>query len=303
MRKEFLLPTDMVNARGEAHFRTLLGSCVSVCLSNVRRNIFAMNHFMLPTNPGRDDVGRYGDTATDRVVRTLMAVDPDVSHYWVGVYGGASVTGHLGAESGIGERNVKMAIAVLRRHGLVVRESDVGGRLGRKVDFWTAENRVHCRSIEEDRVARMGGAAKPSRRGQGLRVLVVDDSAAARAVIRAGLEQAGMHVIGEAANAFDARELIVRDRPDVVTLDLEMPMINGLAFLRQLNKHFPLPVVVVSSSAPSGSERAREVLEAGAQAVVDKADLDMSRGTTNVGRVLVPRVKLAGLSRLVSDGR
>lgn len=301
MREDFLLPGDLVTARGVAHFRTLLGSCVSICVTNKQRKLFGMTHFMLPSNPGSDDLGRYGDTSTHKVLKSLLAMDADPRHYSARVYGGAAVVkGSHGVVGGIGQRNVQVARGLLKRYGIRVTEEDVGGQHGRKLDFWTAEDRVHCRLIKDQY-----NTSESSKNKGGLRVVVVDDSMTARAVIRAGLEKAGMQVVGEADNAFKAREVVVDKEPDVVTLDLEMPRLDGITFLRQLTRHFPTPVVVVSSSAPSGSERARQALAAGAQAVVDKADLDMAgaTGNLNLDRLLVPRVKLAALSRLGTKRR
>lgn len=296
MREEFLLPGDMVTSKGPAHFRTLLGSCVAVCLSNPKRGVFAMNHFMLPDNPGNDDVGRYGDTSTRRIIQTLMALDRDPSHLYARVYGGGAVVGHLGSAGGIGARNIELARKVLSSAGIRTVHEEVGGRDGRKLDFWTQEDRVVCQLIKDQACTTESRGAPVAKNA--LKVLVVDDSAVARAVIRQGVQRAGMNVIAEAANAFEARERIVRLNPDVVTLDLEMPMLDGISFLRQLTKYYPIPVVVVSSSAPSGSDRARQALEAGAQAVVDKADLDMSSHRNNVEKVLIPRIKFAALARL-----
>lgn len=300
MREEFLLPGDLVTARGAAHFRTLLGSCVSICLTNVQRGIFGMTHFMLPTNPGRTEPGRYGDTSTQKVLASLLAMDADPRHYSARVYGGGSlVKSNEPKGSSIGDRNIDIARKLLKHYQIRVTEEDVGGQFGRKLDFWTSEDKVHCRLIKDQH---KDGPSDAKNKG-GLRVVVVDDSQAARAVIRAGLEQAGMQVVGEAEDAFEAREVVVQQEPDVITLDLEMPRLDGITFLRQLSRYFPTPVVVVSSSAPSGSARAREALEAGAQAVVDKADLEMASAGSNLGKLLVPRVKLAALSRLGSRRR
>lgn len=298
MREEFLLPGDLITARGAAHVRTLLGSCVSICLSNLQRRLFAMTHFMLPNNPGHDDLGRYGDSSTKKVLGALFAMDADPRHYAARVYGGAAVVkGGQVNGPGIGERNIQLALSLLEQQGIRIVDQDVGGDSGRKVDFWTEDDRVECRRIIDQAPGAAPQVSTGRRQAGKLRVVVVDDSAVARVVLSKSISQAGMHVVGEADNAFRAREVVLETEPDVITLDLEMPRLDGLAFLRQLMKHFPLPVVVVSSSAPSGSDRARQALEAGAEAVVDKADLDMTGGGGNVEKVLIPRIRLAALSR------
>lgn len=103
------------------------------------------------------------------------------------------------------------------------------------------------------------------------RVVVVDDSAVVREVLTRGLSSdPGIEVVGSAPDAFRAWGLIEKVQPDVVTLDLEMPGMNGISFLRKLLRIRPLPVVVVSSLTPAGSDLALQALEAGAVEVVAK---------------------------------
>lgn len=104
-----------------------------------------------------------------------------------------------------------------------------------------------------------------------IRVLIVDDSPTVCRLFEKGLSRAsGIEVIGVAPDAFVARDMIVKDPPDVVTLDIEMPRMDGLTFLRKLMKHFPLPVVVVSTLAHTGGAKAIEALECGAVEVIEK---------------------------------
>ena len=112
-----------------------------------------------------------------------------------------------------------------------------------------------------------------------IRVLVVDDSALARRAIRDALEQdPGIEVVGVAGDAYIAREKILALDPDVITLDLEMPRMDGLTFLKILRAHHPVPVVVVSSLTPQGSAKALEALAAGAVEVLDKPRGDETLG-------------------------
>ncbi len=104
-----------------------------------------------------------------------------------------------------------------------------------------------------------------------IRVLIVDDSPTVCSVFKRGLSRAkGITVVGVAPDPFVARDMIVKDPPDVVTLDIEMPRMDGLTFLRKLMMHFPLPVVVVSTLTQSGSRKVIEALQAGAVEVVAK---------------------------------
>jgi two-component system chemotaxis response regulator CheB len=111
------------------------------------------------------------------------------------------------------------------------------------------------------------------------RVLVVDDSALVRQAISDALgKDPALEVVGTAPDPYVAREKIARLDPDVITLDLEMPRMDGLTFLRILMKHHPLPVVVVSSLTQAGSQAALEAMEAGAVDVLAKPDGTMSLG-------------------------
>jgi two-component system chemotaxis response regulator CheB len=109
------------------------------------------------------------------------------------------------------------------------------------------------------------------------RVLVVDDSATARRLLSSCLRaEPDIEVVGEASNAFSANELIARHHPDVITLDIEMPGMDGLAFLRHLMKHQPIPVIIISSHTLPGSATAFEALKAGAVDVISKPRAPLS---------------------------
>ena len=128
------------------------------------------------------------------------------------------------------------------------------------------------------------------------RVLIVDDSAVARRAISEALARdPEIEVVGAASDAYVARDQILALQPDVVTLDLEMPRMDGLSFLKILQEYYPVPVVVVSSLTPSGSAKALEALAAGALDVLAKPD-----GSGNLGQLanrLAYHVKAAAHSR------
>ena len=116
-----------------------------------------------------------------------------------------------------------------------------------------------------------------------IKVLIVDDSAVVRKVLSDELSKFDdIEVVGTAVDPFVARDKIAQLRPDVLTLDIEMPRMDGLSFLARLMKYYPLPVVIVSSLTPKGSEAALRALEIGAVEVIDKssqysAPTDMKR--------------------------
>jgi len=130
-----------------------------------------------------------------------------------------------------------------------------------------------------------------------IRVLIVDDSAVVRQVLSNELCKArDIEVVATAVDAYAARDKIVRLRPDVVTLDLDMPRMDGLTFLTKLMKHYPLPVIVVSALSPKGSETALRALELGAVDVVAKPGSGSS--VAEIVESLVDKIRAAANSRL-----
>ncbi len=104
-----------------------------------------------------------------------------------------------------------------------------------------------------------------------IKVLIVDDSAVVRKILTEELSKyKDIEIIGTAVDPYVARDKIVKLQPDVVTLDLEMPRMDGLSFLAKLMKHYPIPVVVLSSLTPKNSEMALKALELGAVEVLGK---------------------------------
>jgi len=106
---------------------------------------------------------------------------------------------------------------------------------------------------------------------QKIKVFIVDDSAIVRKIFSEEIsKESDMEVIGTAPDPFVARDKIVHQKPDVMTLDIEMPRMDGLTFLKKIMKHYPLPVLIVSSLTPKGGKMAMEALEYGAVDVLSK---------------------------------
>jgi two-component system chemotaxis response regulator CheB len=125
-----------------------------------------------------------------------------------------------------------------------------------------------------------------------IRVLVVDDSAVVRQIFAKELARdPEIEVVGTAPDPYVARDLIVQTSPHVVTLDVEMPRMDGITFLRRLMQHHPLPVIVVSSLTPAGGELALEALAAGAVDVLCKPGASFRVG--DMTAQLVDKVKAA----------
>jgi two-component system chemotaxis response regulator CheB len=130
-----------------------------------------------------------------------------------------------------------------------------------------------------------------------IRVLIVDDSATVRQVFRRHLEAApDIEVVGCAPDPYVARDLIVEHEPDVLTLDLEMPRMDGISFLQKLMASHPLPVVVVSSLTPANGPVAVDALRAGAVDVLFKGR--EAHSGASVAEELVRAVRTAARAKV-----
>ncbi len=132
---------------------------------------------------------------------------------------------------------------------------------------------------------------------QKIKVLIVDDSAVVRKIFSEELaKEPDIEVVGTAPDPFVARDKIVLLKPHVITLDIEMPRMDGLTFLKKLMKHFPLPVIIVSSLTPKGSQMAVEALESGAVEVLAKPGASYSVGDMSVQ--LKEKIRAAARTRV-----
>lgn len=128
-----------------------------------------------------------------------------------------------------------------------------------------------------------------------IKVLVVDDSAIVRKIFTQELDRShDIEVVGTAPDPYVARDKIVKLKPDVLTLDVEMPRMDGITFLRRLMQHFPIPTIVVSSLTQKGGQLAMEALDAGAVDVMCKPG-----GSYSVGDMSIDLIeKIRGAARV-----
>ena len=137
-----------------------------------------------------------------------------------------------------------------------------------------------------------------------IRVLIVDDSALVRQILTKGLSMdPGIEVIGTAHDPFDARDKIVSMKPDVLTLDVEMPRMDGLEFIRRLIPQYPIPVVMVSSLTERGHDITLNALAAGAIDFVTKPKSDLQNALPAMIMELRTKVKIASMATVRSRPR
>jgi two-component system, chemotaxis family, protein-glutamate methylesterase/glutaminase len=137
-----------------------------------------------------------------------------------------------------------------------------------------------------------------------IRVMVVDDSPLVRRIASDILSaDPQISVVATAAQAEFALAKLERDKPDVITLDLEMPGMGGLAAIRRIMATAPVPIIVLSAHAQAGAEKTLQALELGAVDFVLKPSASLSGGIDAVALELVEKVKSAAGSVLASPGR
>lgn len=135
--------------------------------------------------------------------------------------------------------------------------------------------------------------------GRKIRTLIVDDSAMVRKILSMGLSQdPDIEVVGTAADPRVAMQYLVKDKPDVITLDLEMPNMDGLTFLRGLMSKSPIPTVVISSQTQRSAQATVDALAAGAVDVIAKPKMELGGGLNTMMDSIAQRVKVAARAQV-----
>jgi two-component system chemotaxis response regulator CheB len=134
---------------------------------------------------------------------------------------------------------------------------------------------------------------------QKIKVLIVDDSAVVRKILSSGLsKQQDIEVVGTAPDPFIARNKILQLKPDVLTLDVEMPRMDGITFLQKLMTHYPIPTIMVSSLTQDGCDATLKALEVGAVDFVAKPTSRLGSDVENVIDELYTKIKCASRAKV-----
>jgi two-component system chemotaxis response regulator CheB len=131
-----------------------------------------------------------------------------------------------------------------------------------------------------------------------IKLLIVDDSAIIRQILTTELSKyPEIEIVGTAPDPYIARDKIVQLKPDVMTLDIEMPRMDGITFLEKLMKSYPMPVIILSTLTPHGCELALRAFDLGAIEVIHKPELDVSTKLNEMIGQLVDKIKAAALAK------
>jgi two-component system chemotaxis response regulator CheB len=131
-----------------------------------------------------------------------------------------------------------------------------------------------------------------------INVLIIDDSALIRSILTEVINSfPDLYVVGAASNPIQAREMIKTLNPDVLTLDVEMPQMDGLTFLEKLMRLRPMPVLMISSLTERGSEAALRALELGAVDFLPKPKMGIADGLREYAEIIAGKIRVAHLAR------
>ena len=289
---------DIIIASEASIISTVLGSCVSVCLFSAAKKIGGMNHYAHPRPTLREpqDDYRYGRFAIETLIHEFAAITNELPSEWTAkIVGGAQENAALHKSFDIGHSNIEVARETLASFGVPIVGEDVGGQRGRKVRFHSATNRLQVGLLKgpsafEELPSKWPGSSK-------IRVLIVDDSQTARDLLKKILStDLNVEIVGMAADAVEAGELLLRARPNVITLDVHMPGKSGVEWLEEILPMHPIPVVMISSLELREGNEIFRALELGAVDYVQKPSL---QDLTVMAPVLREKIKGAAQARVV----
>jgi len=314
INRVFLLPGEYMVSKQPYLISTLLGSCVSVCLYHPAHRFGGMNHYMLPRGGNASEhSGKYGEYAINVLTQFMERACGGFTGVEAMIVGGANVVREIGRgdQQHIGEKNVALAREMLRQRHIKVTKEQVGGDVGLKLHYQNWDNHLVVEPMGRTALAGsllvrtdsalhglVPSAPAPAAGGGGgggrIKVLIVDDSAIVRNLLyKAMADEPDINVVGQAKDAFEAREMLLELGPDVMTLDIIMPKMDGVTFLKKVMVYHPMPVIICSTIAQKGSQTEFRSDQIGAVDVIDKASLNLYNGLETVKKILIPKIRAA----------
>jgi two-component system, chemotaxis family, protein-glutamate methylesterase/glutaminase len=266
---------------------TILGSCVSVCLYHPQLGCGGIIHFALPDKDHAKNSSRsslnFGDYATQNLIDGLLEI-PGVTRSGLKakIIGGAKVIEDVVHSSLIGDLNVTIARKILLKNNISVVAEDVGGKEGRKIFFYTDSGRVRVSKLANKHSVDVQSSV--IKKKEKIKVLIIDDSKTIRDLLSKMISCDEIAIVGTAANAFEAEPLLAKLSPDVITLDIHMPGMDGVSFLQKYLPKHPIPTIMISSININESDQVLRALEFGAVDYLQKPTLAEITNHTTVIR-------------------
>jgi len=146
----FIFPGNLEVAKKPTQLKTILGSCVAVCIWDSKLKIGGMNHFMLPLWNGEGLASpKYGNIAIDKLIERMQRYGSSIDNMEVKIFGGGNIIETKNGLYNIGERNIEMAISKVNEYGIKILNSSTGGKRGRKILMDTSNFKILHKFIEK----------------------------------------------------------------------------------------------------------------------------------------------------------
>ena len=146
----FLYPSALFASKEPYIINTILGSCVGVCLYDPILRIGGINHYMLPLWNGQGLASpKYGNIAINKLIEKMLSLGCSTTNLKAKIFGGANIFESNLLQFQIGERNIAIAIDLLKEYRIQIVSSSVGGTIGRKIQFFSESGVVHQKMIEK----------------------------------------------------------------------------------------------------------------------------------------------------------
>lgn len=302
MKEIFLKPGEIAFSQLPACITTVLGSCIAVSIFDKKKKIGGLCHYYLPSPNGFEAGGpsyKYGEKAIPSLLKEFKNNGSFPQDLEAKIIGGANVLGTTGSDLQVGTANTNLAKQLLQKFNVKVVAEASGGLKGRKIRFYSHTGAIEMKLLANEdneleevqrienknaKPAKWSGASSftapvpptpiPIRTGP-VKVLIVDDSKSMRMILRKMLEAyRDITVMAEAENAEEAKKIIQSTPPDLITLDINMPGMDGVTFLKSYMSTTPIPTIMISSLNKAESGPVFDALESGAFDYIKKPSLD-----------------------------
>jgi two-component system, chemotaxis family, protein-glutamate methylesterase/glutaminase len=273
MKNIKLKPGEFAYCEEPSIVSTEVDSSVVVCIWDKKRNIGGICSYNKPVNPDKEKFSNeYGNNAILNLVKLFKyngSEKDDLVSKIIG--GGLNKESNVDANHQFGSENTKTALRLLDKFDISVTGNSTGGDKAKKVQFNSSTGKVRFNPVVSDTELQI---VKPKK------ILIVDDSAAVRTLLKKMISSDPFFVVmGEARDPIEAMDIIAKEKPDAITLDIHMPRMDGITFLKQYMPKSPIPTIMISAANEGSSSKTLEALSHGAFHYIEKPSY------TNVGEI------------------